>query len=267
MKIGIYSLGLIGGSLLKALHGYEKIVVTRNKDTLNAAKAYACVVSADINVLSDCDLVFVCSPMNKTLAVLDSLESVVSQDTIVVDVSSLKKFVMEKKRPYKFIGSHPMAGTENSGFEHSFKELFEGAKWVITPSDSTTAEDLSKLKMVISSLWAKPIIMEAEAHDRCVALISHMPMLLAQALINSATQENEALILASSGFRDMTRLALSNTEMASDMVEMNRGYIEEALGLLSMSLVELLSDGYEEKIKQLAVLRASMYDSDGHNTL
>ena len=148
MKIGIYGLGLIGGSLLKALHGYEKIAVTGNDSTIEAAKPYAVEVTKDPNRLKECALVFVCTPMNKTLEILDRLENIVSADTIVADVASLKGFVMEKKRPYKFIGTHPMAGTEHTGFEHSFKELFEGAKWVITPSEETTPEDLNKIETI-----------------------------------------------------------------------------------------------------------------------
>lgn len=267
MKIGIYALGLIGGSLLKALHGYEKIAVTRNPDTINAAKQYASLVSDDISTLKECDLIFVCSPMNKTLAVLDELETIVSPNTIVADVCSLKKFVTEKKRPYRFIGTHPMAGTENAGFEHSYRELFEGAKWIITPDSDTNHEDLEKLKMIISSVWAKPIIMNPAEHDRCAALISHMPMILAQALMNALGDEKEALKMASSGFRDMTRLAMSNTEMASDMLELNRENIEAALGLLSGSVLELLNCDYTQKITEISKARTDMYNQEGKNVL
>ena len=88
--------------------------------------------------------------MSKTLEILDKLETVVCKDTIVTDVCSLKGFVMQKERPYTFIGSHPMAGTEHSGFDASFEALFEGAKWVITPFESTPYNAVDKLSSLIS---------------------------------------------------------------------------------------------------------------------
>ena len=123
MKTGIISLGLIGGSLLKCLSAKNKdiIAVTRNKTAIEAAKAYTEHVSDDITTLKDCDIVFVCSPMNKTLEILDKLETIVKPSTIVADVCSLKEFVMQKQRPYIFIGTHPMACTEYSVFDASFE--------------------------------------------------------------------------------------------------------------------------------------------------
>ena len=126
MNIGIISLGLIGGSILKALAGFDYAIyaVTRNKQTIEAAKKYTNNISDNINTLSDCDVVFIASPINKTIEMLDKLENIVKPECIVLDCASVKEFVMQKKRPYKFIGSHPMAGTENNGFDASFKELF-----------------------------------------------------------------------------------------------------------------------------------------------
>ena len=124
MKIGIISLGLIGGSLFKALvnRGYEVAAATRNKNAIEEAKKYSPYISDKIEDLKDCNVIFVCSPMSATLDVLDRLEGILPEETIVADVCSLKEFVMNKKRPYTFIGTHPMAGTEHSGFDSSFKE-------------------------------------------------------------------------------------------------------------------------------------------------
>lgn len=267
MKIGIYGLGLIGGSLLKALHGYEKIAVTSSDKTIEAAKPYATEITKDPGRLKDCNIIFVCVPMNKTIEVLDKLEDIVSEETIVADVASLKGFVLEKKRPYKFIGTHPMAGTEHTGFEHSFKELFEGAKWVITPSEGIEQDDINKIETIIKSVWAHPLIMDAKTHDRAVAMISHMPLVVSQALMMVAAENNEAMQLASSGFRDMTRLSMSNPEMATDMVEINRENIEEALGVLSFSIVSLLNGDFKEKAASIASQRRSMYDEAGKNVV
>ena len=226
MKIGIIGLGLIGGSLFKDLRkNYDVIAVSKSQNGENIYKTY--------DVLKDRDLVFVCTPMNKTLSVLDELEGILSPETVVTDVCSLKKFVCQKQRPYKFIPSHPMAGTEHKGFENSFEGLFKGAKWVIT------GEENPLLTEIINFVGAKPVFTTAEKHDEAVAMISHMPMVIAQGLMLCAKDNPLALEIASSGFRDMTRLALSNEEMACDMVSMNSQNIEQAILKLYKSIGEL----------------------------
>lgn len=265
-KIGIVSLGLIGGSLLKALKnsGYALCAVTRNPETIVKAENYA-FVSDDLMSLKDCEVVFVCSPMSKTLQILEALEKVVLPSTIVADVCSLKEFVMKKERPYTFIGSHPMAGTENSGFDASFKELFEGANWVLTPAENAESEDIKKLENIINKTGAKTLIMPPDEHDKAAALISHMPMLVAQALMKTAMKDENAIKLASSGFRDMTRLAMSNTHMANDMISMNSQNISEALiGLIEQSR-NLLKDDYPSEIEKIRDFRLKMYNAEGKN--
>lgn len=266
-KIGVVSLGLIGGSLLKALatEGFELFAVTRNQQTIENAKAYTKNVSSDLMLLKDCDVVFVCSPMSKTLDVLDALEKVVMPSAIVADVCSLKEFVMQKERPYIFIGSHPMAGTENSGFEVSFRELFEGANWVLTPSRNADTGSVKELENIIKKTGAKTLVMAPDIHDRAAALISHMPMLVAQALVKTAMKDENAIKIASSGFRDMTRLALSNTRMAEDMVLMNSKNISESLISLIECVRDLLNENYLQEIETIRDFRLGMYNSQGKN--
>lgn len=267
MNIGILSLGLIGGSLLKSLHNQEHklIAVTRNQNAINEARNYTQFVTNDIETLKDCDIVFVCSPMNKTLEILDRLESIVSANTIVTDVCSLKNFVMQKQRPYQFIGSHPMAGTEKSGFSASFKELFEGAKWVLTPSKEVQESDIETLKSIITLTGAQALIMDSKAHDKAAAMISHMPMLIAQALMKTALKNPDAIKLASSGFKDMTRLALSNTEMANDMITMNSENITDSLLELTESIKSLVEEEYSSQIEVIKDFRKGMYNPQGKN--
>lgn len=269
IKLGIVSLGLIGGSILKSLSKEKNIkiyAVTRNPETIEKAKNYTQFVSNDMHTLKCCDIIFVCSPMNKTLKILDELELILPNNTVVADVCSLKEFVMQKEYSYKFIGTHPMAGTENSGFDASFDALFEDAKWVITPHKNTEKDDIQKIKTIIERTKAKPITMPAKEHDKAVALISHMPMILSQALMNTVIEDKNALTLASSGFRDMTRLAMSNTEMAKDMVELNSNNISDAIILFMENTKSLLnSTDYKEKIEKLRNFRSNMYNSDGKN--
>ena len=269
MKIGIVSLGLIGGSLFKRLSKteHEIYAVTRNEETIKKAKKYSPNVSNDYKMLEACQIVFVATPINKTLEVLDILENIVSNDCIVLDCASVKEFVMKKERPYKFVPSHPMAGTENSGFDSSFAELFEGAKWVLTPEDDACEEDIELVEDIIALTGADAILSDAKEHDEAVALISHMPLLLAQSLFNSAKDNKLALKLASSGFRDMTRLAMSNLEMAKDMREYNQKNIDTALNKLYSSIDFLKNTKDLEIFTDIKNTRKSMYSIEGKNNL
>lgn len=265
-NIGIVSLGLIGGSLLKVLSKNKDLniyAVTRNPQTIEDAKEYTKNISDDLMTLKNCDVIFVCSPMNKTLQVLDALEKVAGSSAIVADVCSLKEFVIQKERPFKFIGTHPMAGTENSGFEASFDELFKDAKWVITPSEKTQENDVQQLKEIIVKTGANTVFMTPEEHDKAAAVISHMPMLLAQALMKTVMPNSEATKIASSGFRDMTRLALSNTDMANDMISMNSKNITTALISLIENAKNLLDEKYLDEIKEIKNFRKDMYNAEG----
>ena len=268
MKIGIISLGLIGASLLKTLsnHGFDIICVTRNEDSIKKAKKYLAQASNDITTLKDCDIVFVCSPISVTLDILDKLENIVNPNCIVLDVASVKEFVMQKNRPYKFIGSHPMAGTAESGFDAGFKELFEGAKWVICPAINITNDDIEKVKTVIRQTGATIIKANPKEHDMAVALISHAPMYISQAIFETIKDNPLAQKLASSGFRDMTRLAMSNTQMAEDMLNFNGENISKALGILGEAM-ENLQTNYRDKIDKIADEREKMYSKDGKNIL
>lgn len=266
-KIGIVGLGLIGGSIFKSLTalGYEVCAVS------NSMQGILPNITADYHCLKDCEIVFVCCAMNKAISVLDTLEHILLAETIVTDVCSLKTFVCQKKRPYIFIPSHPMAGTEHKGFENSFEGLFNGAKWVITPlpeelnqeeeilNNKNTCKARKKLEKLITEMGAIPIITTPKEHDEAVALISHMPMVLAQALFLTASDNKLALDIASSGFRDMTRLAMSNEEMACDMVNMNAENIQKAILKLYKSMGELTNKNYAGNISLIKSQRKSMF--------
>lgn len=252
--IGIVGLGLIGGSIYKSLQGMgiEVIGISNSQNGVEEN------ITNDLTALKDCEMVFVATPMNKTLEMLDKLEDILDKKTIVTDVCSLKEFVCKKQRPYKFIPSHPMAGTEFQGFENSFDGLFLNAKWILTPIDNT---DTKKLKGIIQKLGAKPVITTPKEHDEAVALISHMPMVVAQALFDTVKDNELAQKLASSGFRDMTRLALSGEEMACDMVELNSKNIQYAILKLYSSIGEITKANYRENIKQIKKNRQDMYEN------
>ena len=148
-----------------------------------------------------------------------------------------------------------MAGTEHQGFENSMEGLFRGRKWVVTPvwgNDET-------LISIIEKLGATPVVTTPEKHDEAVALISHMPMLVAQAIFKTASDNELALEIASSGFRDMTRLAMSNVEMANDMILMNSENIQTSVLKLYKSIGDLTNSDYLSQIKEIKLNRQSMF--------
>ena len=264
MKIGIIGLGLIGGSILKNFVETEHkvLAVTRNQTTLDKITGMVYKCSSDYEILAEADVVFVCTPIHKVLETLDKLENIVSENCIVTDVASVKTFVTQKKRPYKFIPSHPMAGTENSGYDYSFKELFQGAKWVITPFDCV---DCSVLRNLIELTGAKTIVTTAKEHDEAVALISHMPMYISQCLFDVAKDNKLAMQLASSGFRDTTRLAMTDLNLAKDMLAFNGYNIAECLSQFQNKLKELKNEYTDKKLSEIKDLRKEMYSEDGKN--
>lgn len=254
MNIGVIGLGLIGGSIFKNLLESKKHNVVGISRSVNEYN-----VSKDYTNLQGCDLVFVCTPMNVTLEVLDKLENYLSENTIVTDVCSLKEFVSKKTYKYKFIPSHPMAGTEHQGWSYAFPDLFEGATWAITPKDDTNIEDFSKLKSVIEELGASTIVTTPLEHDKAVALISHAPMLVAQALCKNIQNNELAQKLAASGFRDTTRLAMSNVEMANDMIVMNKDNIKDVVSMLNSNINNLFNSDYKKEAQEIKEFRENLY--------
>ncbi len=255
MRIGVVGLGLIGGSIFKNLREAKKhdlIGISGSVHEFN--------VSNDYGNLRECDLVFVCTPMNKTPEILQKLENYLTENTIVTDVCSLKEFVSVRTYKYKFIPSHPMAGTEHSGWEYAFPDMFEKAIWAVTPLKGTKQEDLNLLKSVIDELGAKTIQTTPKEHDEAVALISHAPMIIAQALCKNIKDNKLAQTLASSGFRDTTRLAMSNTEMANDMITMNETNIRNAIEMLNKNLNELLTPNYLNEAEEIKDFRTKLYE-------
>ena len=137
--------------------------------------------------------------------------------------------------------------------------MFENAKWVITPIGGEIDERQDILEGVIKATGAEIVITTPEEHDKAVALISHMPMVMAQALCANIKDNKLAQILAASGFRDTTRLALSNTQMAEDMVTLNGDNIKECIRTLNECLNSLLNGDYREKIEEIKTFRKNLY--------
>ncbi len=249
MKIAVIGLGLIGGSIFKALmsKGFDVVGISKSQSGEKIYKNYS--------MLSDRDLVFVCTKLNETLSTLKEIEEYTNNNTIVCDVASVKTFLYDKKFSYNFISTHPMAGTEFSGFDSSFCELFLDAKWVIEKNNE-------KLEYIIKTLGAKPILADLKSQDTACALISHMPLLLAFSLFKTAQNNELALKLASSGFRDMTRLSMTNSDLAFDMLNLNKKQVDFAINELVTSLNYIKNLNEKEQktfFDEIAKQRQEMY--------
>lgn len=285
--IAVIGLGLIGGSILKGLKnkGFRLLGISRREETVNLAVEEKLIAEGSINIdlCAEADVIFVCTPINKTIETINLLSSKVKPETIITDAASLKtdimNFVNNFPTPIRFIGGHPMAGTENKGLESSFGTLFEGAKWVLTPSDNSTEEDSAKLSSILEKLGAKIITADPVQHDKAVALISHMPLLISLELFRTVDNYHDreisklALTLASSGFRDMTRLAATNPELAKDMLLQNKANLLESIRAFkkySEELEGLLSEdekGFLSLSEKSVSARKQMYSSEGKNVL
>ena len=259
LKIAIIGLGLIGGSILKSLGESDWEIAAVSKSSYDKAKSYTPYASDMIEDVRGADVVFVCTPMNEAKNTLKRLENIVSPKCIVCDVCSLKGF-LEGGYKFNYSGAHPMAGTEESGFDASKDDLFLGAKWVITNRNAILEE-------IIKFMGATPVLMDAKTHDFAAAQISHLPMLLSFALFNSV-ESDEAKTIAASGVRDTTRLALTNEVLAGDMLKLNKKNIDKSLDLFIKELNYLKNLKDDERIKVLKNIsqkRAQMYDKKGKN--
>lgn len=279
-KIGVVGLGLIGASLLKSLKKtdeYYLLGVSRSQETVDKALSLGIAneASTDTEILKDADIVFVCTPINKTVETIEKIAAI--SNALITDTASIKEPIVDyfKDKSINFIGSHPMAGTENKGIDASVDNLFDGAKWVITPYENTPNENIEALQKVIKSVNASCVTANANDHDRAVALISHLPMLLAQNLFDLVQNQNEslkrlALQLSASGFRDTTRLSMSNTDMAKDMLDFNQPNIENSSQEFAKNLEKILekykNGQIDETLQRIVHNRANLYDNDGKNT-
>lgn len=277
-KIAIIGLGLIGASLLKALQnkGFVLVAISSNTETIKKIEelSLAQVVSSELDAAVGCDVVFICTPISTVKDILFKLSTILSPSTIVSDVASVKGFICEyaKGLNINFIGSHPMAGTENSGFDFADEHLFEGAKWVLTPDDKDKQqEEIFILDSIISKTGATSVVMNSLVHDEAVALISHVPMVLSQSLfymLSNYEKKNigdAAKLLASSGFRDMTRLACSNMKMAMDMIEYNKKNIFSVINRLAFYEQDLLDNYDQAVLEKIVKERKNMYSKEGKN--
>ncbi|BAQ61292.1 arogenate dehydrogenase [Geminocystis sp. NIES-3708] len=266
MKIGIIGLGLIGGSLGLDLtrQGYDVIGVSRQLSTCNIALAKQIVTDAsvDFSVLEQTDLIFICTPIAAILPTIESIINYLRPSTIITDVGSVKGAISHKATELwkNFVGSHPMAGTTNQGIEAAESNLFQNAPCVITPVKNTSMDAMNKVSEIWRSLGCKVYTSTPEIHDQAVAWISHLPVMISANLINSCVKNhNQEVVklaqnLASSGFKDTSRVGGGNVELGLMMAKYNREQLLISLIEYQQNLQDIISNIEQEKWEELEII-------------
>ena len=248
-RIGIVGLGLIGGSIALAARQIwpsSLVIGVDNKDVLETAmRLHAIDVAADdLIVLAEADVVILAAPVRQNLALVGKLDEHVRQPAVVTDTGSTKRAIVEAARRlpprFTFVGGHPLGGAAASGLDHARPDLFKGRPWLFTPAGDAAGEALEKLLAFASALGAVPRVTTAEAHDRLMAFLSHLPQLTASALMQVVGDAvgDQGLALAGRGLMDTTRLASSPADIWKDIAATNA----DAIGVALDTLIELLRD-------------------------
>lgn len=228
LTIGFIGFGLIAGSIAKALKNahpeYQIIATSRTLAPLNEALndgAIDKIIPTLDHHFSQCDYIFLCTPVVTITSYFSKLKTIIKDDCIITDVGSVKTIIHEAAidcgLKQHFIGGHPMAGSEKSGYQYADASILKGATYVITPFDSTDKNKLTAYKMLVEQMQSNVLIMDYKQHDYCVASVSHLPHLISAALSKMVYEnddvDNHMHMLAAGGFKDTTRIAASSPEM------------------------------------------------------
>ena len=248
-KIGFVGLGLIGGSVAKAIRqyypDYEIIAFDKSKETLALATQESVIDVACTTIddnFANCNYIFLCAPVAYNTAYLKQLKNYLHENCILTDVGSVKtsihKEVITLGMEEHFIGGHPMAGSEKSGFVNSKAMLIENAYYIITPSNKVSQEKVDAYSKFVESLKALPVVLSYEEHDYITGVISHLPHIIASTLVNFVKNSDDKRELmkhlAAGGFKDITRIASSSPTMwqhiclknSENIVDILEKYIE-----------------------------------------
>ncbi|MEO5975141.1 MAG: prephenate dehydrogenase/arogenate dehydrogenase family protein [Ilumatobacteraceae bacterium] len=230
-RANVMGLGLIGGSLGLALiqRGWQVSGIDSRLQAESEALALGIISSVGID--PDADITFVATPVSSIaqqvrLALADTRG-------LVTDVGGVKSAIVNEIDNSRFVGGHPMAGSELVGLQGADGSLFEGAVWVLTPRDSTADSSFASVAKIVGELGAEIVVLTPARHDQLIAVVSHLPHLTAATLMglaNSSAEEHVAVLrLAAGGFRDMTRVASGHPDIWIDVCRENRSAILAAL--------------------------------------
>lgn len=257
LTCGFIGLGLIGGSIARALKEYNHririVAYDINPDTLRLAAQDGVVdvtASAIDGSFSDCDYLFLCAPVQKNDANLAAVKKILPEKCLLTDVGSVKSTIHEAIRAagleHCFIGGHPMVGSERVGYINSKASLLENAYYILTPTSSVPADRLEAYRALVEKLGAIPLILDYEKHDYITAAISHLPHVIAASLVNlvrdSDSEDGIMRLVAAGGFKDITRIASSSAAMWQQICLTNGGNISTLLQSYIDSLTAIKSE-------------------------
>ena len=253
--IVVAGVGLLGGSI--ALGARQRFVADRvvgldpDGEALEVASFHGVIDEARLAPgpwLADADLVVLAAPTGSLTRLARDLAPFLGPDAIVTDVGSVKGDVaadLAEVPGLRFVGGHPMAGSDRAGVANADAALLENAVWVLTPTDATDPGALERVRAFVEALGARPLTLAPDRHDRLVARVSHVPYLTALALTRLAGDDGDrdaAMLLAAGGFRDLTRVASGSPVMSRDMVRGNADAVRAALADLRAELDALEAD-------------------------
>ena len=269
-RISIVGLGLMGASLALDLRGHcaEIIGVSRSQETLNYALEHGMVDRVtDFEQALDCDLLVLAAPIRTIIQQLKEMSAfsygaLISPKTVVVDMGSTKTEIVQAMQdlPARFdpIGGHPMCGKEVAGIQYAEAGLYRKQTFVLSKLERTSPGALALVQEMINVIGARPLMLTPEKQDELVAVISHLPYLVASALVRTAIAKDDPQLwdVAASGFRDTSRLAASDLTMMLNILLTNREAVLDALKNYRVeldALTALVEAADEEKLKAALV--------------
>lgn len=254
---GFIGFGLIGGSIARAIRGmdsnhcliaYDHHIDSTNQNLLQAKEdGVLDHITSDLSDLRQCKVIYLCAPVDQNIWYLGQLKPFLLEDTIVTDVGSVKgdihRAVEQLGLESYFIGGHPMAGSEKTGYAASNSMLLENAYYILTPTKQVTQDKLMVLYQLIHQMNAIPVILDANEHDDITAAISHVPHLVASTLVNLIREHDDPQekmrMLAAGGFKDITRIASSSPSLWESICLSNAKSIVTFLDAFIRSLTEV----------------------------
>jgi len=252
-RANIFGLGLIGGSLGLALSSRGWLVSGSDSVSEREQEALSLGVIGAIGIDQDALITFVATPVS---SIAEQVRNALAQTSgLVTDVGGVKAHLVGEINDPRFIGGHPMAGSELVGLAGADSKLFEGAVWVLTPSVGIDDANFAKVASVVTELGSEIVVLDPNRHDQLVAIVSHLPHLTAAALMALASERSEehvaVLRLAAGGFRDMTRVASGHPAIWIDICRENRDAIIDALDGLIAGLGQMKRIVEEGDAKEL----------------
>jgi prephenate dehydrogenase len=252
-RLTLLGLGLLGGSVAKAARGEglarEIVAVGRRLESLEPALHDGVVdhITTDVaQGVAGSDFCVLATPVATLASLLGEVWRAAPDDAVLTDVGSTKAAIVRtaeslgRARPLAFIGAHPMAGSERSGYAVARPDLFKGALVILTPTDRSLPSALERVREFWQALGARVMTLDPVTHDRAVAAISHLPHLVADALVDAVLRMNPRFLdVAAAGFKDTTRIAASNARVWREIFQDNREALGEALGVFRRALDDL----------------------------